>query len=262
MSFKVEDKHKDALFSTGFTSFMIPNKYFERDIKPVEELTNKLLNNKQLVDMQIDGNDKCMQYIGDFCDELGIYHDIKNNTANITGYHEDLSELNKLVNSKKDAKVYQSWYWGELESNSDINNLFFSIYQQFYGMKKELMTLQKSNHRIQLYEQNQHIYVHRDGDYNDDSFDKNCFMLFYYGDWEDGFGGELEVGLGINKDLDFVESDWDNIDKKIINSERGRLAILDFSKFNPPHKVHKVLDNKFIRKGISTIWISPKEEVV
>jgi len=261
MSFKVEDKHKDTLFSTGFTSFMIPNKYFERDIKPLEELTNKLLNNKQLVNIQIDGSDKCMQYIRDYCSELGIYHDINRNTSNITGYHEDLSELNKLVNSKKDAKVYQSWYWYDIEKSRSISHLLVDIYQQFYGKKQVSKTLGESHLRIQLYEQNQHIYIHRDGDYDDDSFDKNCFMLFYYGDWEDGFGGELEVGLGIKKGYDWSNLQWHRVDKKITNPERGRLAILDFSKFNLPHKVHKVLDNKFIRKGISAIWISPKEEV-
>jgi hypothetical protein len=284
---------KESLFSQGFVSFVLPKEFVDSRMSHVGNMSNNFFTDRTDGSLTVVLNDKTPTWkevdlelqskkVYKLCTEVGIPlksilappddSDIST-TFEIHGKYSTLKRLSELIN-EGDIPIFQMWYYIDaylFDSKDDtkcITRALLDIYEQFYGYMTEgdrYKTLRKTVSRAQLYDYNHHINVHQDGDEylseaTPSGMIKNCFMLFYFSDnWKEGYGGELEISPGWEHGgSEYNNSMWPKITTIKVAPDYGRVAILDFTKFNNPHMVHKILNKDFIRKGTSYIWERPK----
>jgi len=74
-------------------------------------------------------------------------------------------------------------------------------------------------------------------------------MCYLNKGWREGFGGEFECALGP-----------DGRDQLKVAPTFGRVAILDFTRFNNPHSVLEVVERGFVRNMIGREFRWPGTE--
>ena len=289
--YKVTDELKESLFSKGFVSFVLPKEFVDSRVSYIGNLSDNFFTDSTEGALQVVLSDEFSKH-GDvdlaveskkvfkLCTELGIplksIHAPKDGIGvssqfEIHGKYTTLKRLSEIIN-ENDIPLFQMWYYIDTymfdrrDDTKCISRVMLDIYEQFYGsITKEdrQITLDKTVSRFQLYDYNHHINVHQDGgEYQTEytnGITKECFMLFYYSDdWKEGYGGELELSPGWKHGGgEYNNSKWPKSTTIKVAPDYGRVAILDFTKFNNPHMVHKILDKDFIRKGTAYIWGRP-----
>lgn len=263
LDFQVTAAMKEQLLTRGFVSFDLPEALVDSKATQQLQIIDAFLADREpgalVVELAKESETKVEdgRVVAGLIAERGLQRAAGEGQGDamfeISGRYSQLEELKEAV-LREGIALRQMWYFRDIEPAREspeiepLTDLLLGLFEQFYGELTEQqrkLVVSDSNSRFQLYTRGCFIEEHQDGveystrDRRGDVV-KSCIMLCYLNkDWHEGFGGEIACAFGP-----------DGQEQQKLAPTFGRIAILDFTKFNNPHTVFEVVDGDFVRKMI------------
>lgn len=280
--FVATETQRQALFTHGVVAFEVPLPGLRgvsgRREALIDDFLADRVNGALCIELlggprnaDADANAFVRGWVADH-DGLEIRHDQPGTPKDfyeVLGPYSALKALKDAVLAEE-LELFQAWFYHDAglpgvvvpdpRGVDPLAAYLVDVFEQFYGELDEgerASLLARPECRIQLYDEGCFIGLHQDGvetvRRQGVELAKQCVVLCYLSsDWREGAGGQLECIVDVPRDLVLgdasAERDWSGREHVWAAPRLGTFVILDFTKFNIPHVVHRVTDDRFMRK--------------
>ncbi|TNF36811.1 MAG: 2OG-Fe(II) oxygenase [Deltaproteobacteria bacterium] len=269
--FVATETQRRTLFSDGMVAFDVPPAALRavaarREAAIAEFLADRSPGALCLELLGGDGNEAANAFVRGWIADHGL--EVRNDRpgAPARDFYEVVgrfSALRALKNATlaRRLRLFQVWYHHEgaaPDGGPDpLAATLVDVFEQFYGAlepTERAALLAEPAARVQLYDAGCFIDLHQDGvetvRRKGVELQKRAVVMCYLsGDWRDGAGGEFECVPGVDREvvLGDTDEDWSARERLAVPPRLGTFVLLDFTRFNDPHLVRPVTDDRFVR---------------
>ena len=142
--------------------------------------------------------------------------------------YKSLLDIKSFIHSNFTGVKSQSWFQGQINSNSEMFEPIYDIYENviktFYNIPNEyFLNLKKNGVGLTCFEEDDFIIQHQDGQ-NDGRY--AAMLIYLNDDWKPNYGGQIILNNNVTVEPEF-----------------GKVVLFDFTKNNIIHEVIEPTSN-------------------